>query len=357
VRTSTMNKRILCVAMTTQALFTASHTLHANELSLYGLGHVSADAVDSGEDTSQFIASNSSRLGLKGFYQLNEGFDIIYQYETGVDLTAQGGNDGNGGAESSGQIFTKGRESYVGLRGNFGTILLGHMPALDQWANEFNFFADQVGDLGNLWEASGIPGRLDNVVYYQAPNFEGLNFALTYSPEEGVDRADYLILKSDYTFSDSKLGFAFVHIGQAQPSLENHTAYAITFQTKVDKFILGGGMQAEQNIQGLDGNDRISFNIGASVIIGEKGVLKAQYAISNGEADSTDASQFAIGYDYIFDDNNMVYLAFASTQNDADVNFSVNGKGHGDKVTPLLGNDPYVISLGLIAKFDLNFAL
>ena len=351
-----MKKPIILLSLTSIFLLALSQHLLANELTIYGLGHVSADSVSSGEDTSQYIASNSSRLGLKGFYKLNGTLEVIYQYETGVDLTAQGFNDGNGGAESSGQILTKGRESFVGLRGDFGTVLVGHMPALDQWANDYNLFADQVGDLGNLWEGSGIPGRLDNVVYYKTPNYEGLSLAVTYVPEEGVEDANYLIVKSDYTFSNVKLGFAYTNIGQTAPALKEHTAYAFIAQSTIDKFTIGGGLQSEQNIQGLDGNNRVSVYIGSSVKIGDKGVIKAQYAISNGDLAESDSTQFAIGYDYILDKNNTIYVAFAKTDNDANVNFSANGKGHGEKVTPLLGNDPHAISFGIVSKFDMSFA-
>lgn len=83
---------------------------------------------------------------------------MIFQYETGVVLTAQGFNDVDGDTNSEGQILTNGLENHVGLRGDFGKILIGYIPAHNQWANDYNLFADQVGDLGNLWEGSGVAG-------------------------------------------------------------------------------------------------------------------------------------------------------------------------------------------------------
>ena len=86
--------------------------------------------------------------------------------------------------------------------------------------------------------------------------------------------------------------------------------------------------------------------------VGTKGKIKAQFANSLGQGDDNDATQFAVGYDYTFDQQTTVYIAYANTQNDDKVNFSVNGKGHGDKVVPLIGDDPHAISLGIIYTFS-----
>ncbi len=352
-----MNKTQFGVLILSTLLSQAVHIAHASELSVYGLGHLSADMIDDGQLTSNYVTSNSSRLGVSGSYALNENLEAIFQYETGVDLTAQGFNDGNGGADSAGQIFTKGRESYVGLRGNFGKILIGHMPALDQWANDYNLFADQVGDLGNFWEASGVPGRLDNVIYYQTPNYNNFDIAVTYTPEEGEADSDKTIIKSSYNSSDLMLGLAYARIGQSDSFLNDHTSLALTFGYDFGRFTFGGGFQNESDIMGIAGVERDSYSLGGSVKIGHKGILKSQIAFTNSDSENADAQQFAIGYDYLLDKNITIYIAYARTDNDQSVNFSVNGKGHGDKVVPALGDDPNVISLGLVVKFNLSFGL
>jgi predicted porin len=339
------------------ALIIASPLVSANKLTMYGQGHLSADSVDDGVLTSQYVTSSSSRLGFNGYYQLSDSLKVIFQYETGLDLTAQGGNDGNGGAESSGQIFTKGRPSYVGLEGEFGKILIGHMNALDQWANDYNLFADQVGDLGNLWEGSGIPGRLDNVIYYESPKINGGSIAVSYVPEEGKENTDNVIIKGNYGYSGLRVGLAFASIGQGEVSMDDHRAIALTLGYDFGRFSVGGGFQSESDIRGIPGDDRNSYSIGGSMKVGEKGTIKTQFAQSSGEADDSDASLFAIGYDYAIGSDTTLYLAYARTSNDLNVNFSANGKGHGDKVVPAFGNDPSAISLGIVAKFDLNFPL
>jgi predicted porin len=338
------------------SLIFSSLAVNAAELNVYGVAHLSADQLDDGQESSQYLASNSSRLGFNGHYQINTNLKAIFQYETGVDLTAQGGNDGNGPTDSddSGQLFTKGRPSFVGLSGHFGKVLIGHMPALDQWANDYNLFADQVGDLGNLWEGSGLPGRLDNVIHYATPNFNGFNAALSYVPEEGKDNTGALIFKGDYNKDELKVGLAYASISQSTMSKEEHTVAAVTFSYDFGNFTLGGGYQSEYDILGTEGNDRDSFSIGGSINLGDQGKLKVQVANSSGQGSDNDANLYAIGYDYIFSDNANIYIAYSNMDNDKNVAFSVNGKGHGDKVIPQFGDDPRVLSLGMIYKFNIG---
>jgi len=325
------------------------------ELSFYGVAHLSVDNVNDGDDASVHTASNSSRLGFVGQHVISPSLTLLFQFETGMDPTAQGENDGNGGADSSGQIFTKGRPSYVGLLGVYGKILLGHMPALDQWANDYNLFADQVGDLGNLWEGSGVPGRLDNVIYYLSPKYGGFDVAVSYVAEEGVDDEDHFIVKSSYEDQGLKLGLALASIGQGLESSKEHNVVAVTVGYNFGSYSVGGGFQRETNIRGESGNDRSSFTLGGSRRVGKAGVVKLQVGTSEGEKDSSDAVQFAVGYDYDLDASTRLYVAYSSMNNDSNVDFSANGKGHGDKIVPALGDDPSALSLGVVYTFNSKF--
>lgn len=143
----------------------------ALELNVYGVGHLSADSVDDGTDSGTNVASNTSRLGFRGNHDLGNGLKAVFQIESGVDLTGQGGNDGNGGpAGEPSHVFTAARDSYAGVAGGFGMVIAGKLGGLNQWLYDYNLFGDQVGDLGNVWGASGLPGRVTNAVHY-TPDF------------------------------------------------------------------------------------------------------------------------------------------------------------------------------------------
>jgi len=344
----------LVVAMAVGTAF--STTAMALDLSIYGVGHLSADGIDNGAQKSDYIHSNSSRLGFKGSHDLGDGLSVLFQYESGVDLTGKGTGDGNGGANSNGQIFTRARDSYIGVKGGFGTVLLGRLPALNQWLYDYNLFGDQVGDLGNIWGGDGLPGRADHAAYYRTPDFGGFSLGLTYVPNQGVSNTNSYIAKGDYANGGLKLGGAYGNFGNGGGTLSDSKVSAITASYDFGAFNLGGGWQRETAIGGISNADRDKYTLGAAAKVGSSGTVKAQYARAGdlSGTSNTSASQWAVGYDHAWDKNTTLYVAYARTNNGAGASYSAYDYGHGDQGVPGIapGGDPSVISLGVIYKFD-----
>jgi len=352
-----MNHKALVFALIASTWAAVSAPASALDLSIYGVGHLSADSIDTGTDSSAYIHSNSSRLGFKGSHDLGKGFSVLFQYESGVDLTGNGTGDGNGGASSNGQIFTRARDSFVGVKGGFGTVLLGRLPAFNQWVYDYNLFGDQVGDLGNIWGGDGLPGRANNAAYYRTPDFGGFSLGLTYVPDQGGNNASAYIAKGDYANGGLKLGAAYANFNKGTGTSDNK-ATAITGSYDFGAFNLGGGWQRETAIGNVSGADRDKYTLGASAKVGGSGTVKAQYTVANDldNTSNTGASQWAVGYDYAWDKNTTLYVAYASTDNDAGASYTSYDWGHGDQGVPALvaGNSPSAISLGVVYKFDLG---
>ena len=325
----------------------------ALDMSIYGVGHLSLDSNNDGEDTQLYVASNSSRLGFKGENELAKGMKIIFQYESGVDLSGRGENDGNAGAaNNANSFFTTARDSYLGVSGKFGQIITGRLPALNQWVYDYNLFADQVGDLGNIWGASGLPARANGTLAYATPDMgNNLDLQFSYTPESGVANGDAMIAGVKYQWKKLKLGGAYGSFGQGTAN-QDHTVMAITASYARDAFTIGGGYQSESDMGGTSGNDRNSITLGASYQLSEAGKLKVQYAASAADAVDADASMLALGYDHAIDKATTVYVAYASTSNDPNAAFTANNYGHGQTVVPLAGNDPSSISIGVVYAFD-----
>lgn len=347
--------KALVAAMTVGAAMSAPAS--AVDLSIYGVGHLSADSIDTGSQSSGYIHSNSSRLGFKGSHELGNGLSVLFQYESGVDLTGQGTGDGNGGALSNGQIFTRARDSFVGVKGNFGTVLFGRLPALNQWLYDYNLFGDQVGDLGNLWGGDGLPGRVNHAAHYRTPDFGGLSVGLSYVPNQGTTDTQAYIVKADYATGGLKLGAAYATVGTGAGT-PDHKVGALTASYDVGSFNVGAGWQRESDIGGTAGDDRNKYTLGAAFKVGGAGTVKVQYANAGdlGNLPNSGASQWAVGYDYAWDKNTTLYVAYAETKNDAGAAFSAYNWGHGDQgVNPIVaGNDPSAISVGVVYKFDAN---
>ncbi len=351
----------LAIAVVT-IIGTGIHTASAFELDVYGVGHLSADSNDDGQDSQGYIASNSSRLGVRGRHENSQGLHVDIQYESGVDLTGRGTNDGNGPGTSN-NLFSTSRDAFVSLGGDFGTVSVGRLGVLNQWLYDYNLFADQIGDLGNIWGGTGIPGRINGIVSYTTPEFgESFKGFVGYVPESGTDNGDTTVLKLNMENpSGVKLGVGYSNQGNGNfgPALEDQTSFAITASYATGPFSVGGGYQSDADIAGINGDDRDSFTLGGSYSFGRT-TLKAQFTNStadtaDGNTADGDAEMVAVGVDYALDKATTLYVAYAGTENDPTAAFKANNYGHGQAVDPAAnGEDPSSFSVGIVYKFDAN---
>jgi len=117
-----------------------------------------------------------SRFGLRGTEDLGGGLKAIFVLENGFDVN-------NGKLGQGGLMF--GRQAYVGLSSQFGTVTLGRqydsvvdyvgpLEAGDQWGG---YIAAHPGDIDNFNNAY----RTNNTVKYTSANYNGLTFGGTYS--------------------------------------------------------------------------------------------------------------------------------------------------------------------------------
>ncbi|WP_321857298.1 porin [Paraburkholderia tropica] len=117
-----------------------------------------------------------SRFGLRGTENLGGGLKAIFVLENGFDVNT--GKLGQGGL-----MF--GRQAYVGLSGQAGTVTLGRqydsvvdyvgpLEAGDQWGG---YIAAHPGDADNFNNSY----RTNSTVKYTSANYGGLTFGGTYS--------------------------------------------------------------------------------------------------------------------------------------------------------------------------------
>ena len=189
-----MNKQLIAAAIA--AAVVAAPAAYA-DATVYGKIHTSVDAVDHDEfgtadDVDNYKVENrSSRLGFKGAEDLGNGLKAIYQIEFGIR------SDG-GDAQSAGDGHTTQRNTFVGLAGDFGTLLVGRhdTPAkMAFYASGNDRLGDSIIDL-NTGGANPIgvfsEVRANNVVAYVSPNFSGFTLAAAAIPgeESGIAPTD-----------------------------------------------------------------------------------------------------------------------------------------------------------------------
>ena len=126
--------------------------LAAADTTLYGRFNVSLDRVDNGVNKSSQLASNGSRIGVRGSEDLGGGLRAVFQVESGFDATAGGGELGS-------------RNTFVGLGGHFGEVRLGrHDTPYKLSTLSLNFFADTVGDMHNIMSGPTLGSLTDDKV-------------------------------------------------------------------------------------------------------------------------------------------------------------------------------------------------
>jgi predicted porin len=157
-------------------------------LPTYGLVNGSLAKTADGEDfTGWGMSSNgyipgegrASRLGLKGSEDLGNGLKAIYQLEFGVNL-----NDTNDNVTSNSDSITY-RNSFVGLAGDWGTLLMGrHDTPMKISTGKLDLFADTMADYNGTVGFRDL--RADNAVAYMSPSMSGFQLAAAIIPAGGA---------------------------------------------------------------------------------------------------------------------------------------------------------------------------
>ena len=172
-----MKKSLLALA----ALGTFAGAANAqSSVTLYGI--VDAGFVYNNNSAGNKLYSTSAgnlqgdRWGLRGTEDLGGGLKALFVLENGFN--AFSGKLGQGGDEF-------GRQAYVGLSSQFGTVTLGrqydsvvdYTGALEvgsQWAS---FYGAHPGDLDNMNNSN----RVNNSIKYTSANYSGVTFGGLYS--------------------------------------------------------------------------------------------------------------------------------------------------------------------------------
>ncbi|KLT72445.1 membrane protein [Neisseria arctica] len=129
---------------------------------------VTVDGVSEKSDTTTQIADFGSRIGFKGHEHLGSGLNAIWQVENNVSVAGGG--------------TWAGRDSFIGLEGNFGKVRAGKLST-------------QLNDMGTVdpWEynnnALGLgmftrTGKRVTSVRYDSPVFAGFSGNVQYTPRD-----------------------------------------------------------------------------------------------------------------------------------------------------------------------------
>ena len=129
------------------------------------------------------VQASNSRLGFRGKENLGGGLEAFFQIESTIPIDAGGGTFGT-------------RDSFVGIRGGFGSVKLGNMDTVyKNYGDTLSFLGVSSGNfvsnsniiakLGFGTSSSGsFHLRRNNSVVYDSPTLGDFEFSAGYSPDE-----------------------------------------------------------------------------------------------------------------------------------------------------------------------------
>ena len=132
-------------------------------------------------NTNTRVDDTGSKIGFKGTEDLGNGLKAIWQVESYLSID---GTTMNGGDNRANKFA--GRDSFVGLQGNWGKVRLGRLSTYQNDSMErFDPWTYGTGVNGMSYTSANLlDGRIDNAVRYDTPNLNGFKASVLYGTDE-----------------------------------------------------------------------------------------------------------------------------------------------------------------------------
>lgn len=275
---------------------------------------------------------SGTRIGFKGTENLGDNLKALFVLETGIAADAGGFNQG-------GLAF--GRQSFVGVKGDVGTITLGrqYTPIFNTMMVADPFAAGMAGAAQSLMPTGGI--RMNNTIKYTSPIvLGGFSTEIAYGFGETVDSTSKGQQKSaalNYSAGDLKASLAY---NDWSIRTEIGSPVVVTFPKRKDWFLAAnydlkiakiffGATDTDNN--GLKSND---YLIGGQIPFGNHTFIASYITKDVRSAANSDANLIALGYTYAFSKRTNLYAAWGRIDNDSAAIFKVGNNseaGTGEK--------------------------
>jgi predicted porin len=372
-----MQKKIIALAVA--GLMSGAAFAQSN-VTVYGVADATFDSVKvsgvgSAEPGHNRVSTNSSFIGFKGVEDLGGGLKAVFQLEGGASF------DGAG-------AFSFSRDSYAGIAGGFGTVVMGNLTgptralgaSMDVFAGSTGIGANSgiIGKFGGVLtnitvdangsvataatamtrsstQTSTFDTRWKNAIAYISPSFSGLTVVAAYVANENkTDAASSLNtsgydIGANYTNGPLVVGLTYnkanVNNSAANAALAglvdasaSDTRLGASYDMGVAKIsalydrvkVSGTGFSETQNVWGLG----VGVPVGAGKIVGQ--YYKAG-DISGSSFENYGARLRAVGYEHSMSKRTILKATYANlrAKDNGTYGFGVNGMAvtSGDKST------------------------
>ncbi|WP_179999803.1 porin [Acinetobacter sp. YH12239] len=362
-------KKTLCALAVGATLITPAIAMAA-DVKIYGRAHVSLDYLDDGKDYNEVgLSSNSSRLGFKVEQKLENDMTVFGQIEQEINFAS--------GGQNSGVDFAT-RDTFVGLKGNFGQTRVGRFDSPFKIARgPVNFFGDQVGDLRNVTRAGDLrfDERNENTIEYKSPKFgNGFNVLAALSLHESnspgftetivdEDTGEVIQKKGDskknkaydlaLTYKEGPVDFAAAYEHYEEDATRGERdgfrlagAYKITPELNI-----GGLYQYMTHDNDVKNPDAQVIGVAADYKFAPKTYIRGQVMHRDVDAKDANATLIALGLEHRLDKAVRVYGNVATVLNDKNSSLTPWEQARTNNVKGFKGEDALGLSLGFRYDF------
>lgn len=372
-----MQKKLIALAV---AGVLAAPLAAQADVEIYGQARMSADYSGNNDvapmDKTAFsVSSNKSRIGFKGSEDLGNGLKGLWQIEQGVEF-------------DTGQFGSIARDTFLGLGGNFGTVLAGKLSTPYRTATErLDVFKDTKADynaiIGSVGRSasSPFPGqtsdtdignlRTSNSLAYVTPNMSGFQGTLAYvanytdliggpgdnlprGPKDTVGKASAYSLSGTYDNGPLFLALAYENLNKANTLLSGdggstkamklgggwNFGQGTTIGALWEKLDLGnfGGEKRSRNAWYLSGQHKMG-DISLKAAFGQAGKMKG--------LDGTGANHYSLGVGYDLSKATEVYALYTGLNNKSNGDYGLETISNA-----VVGKDINSVSIGINHKFS-----
>jgi len=330
-------------AMALSAAACAATWVHAQEdpITLYGRVHIQVESVQaSGGGKPDVprrtrVTDQASLLGVRGAEKLSRDLRVFYQLETGFDPQGPGGT------------FAA-RNSGVGLRGPWGSVLVGRWDAPYKTANiAIDQFHDvTIAGIKSANEDRGnFDNRLQNVVQYWSPSFAGFAVrAAVTSNETRTATLDPRVFSASLAYRKGPYYayYAYEEHRDLKAANPKETGNSVGGKVRLGSFVLGGTWQQYEK---TNLTRKRSYLLSLAYFLGKNEfVYQFQNAHGGGKAGGAepDCNVNSVAYQYNFSRRTFLLALYTRIDNNAtgDCRFGAGGIG-------TAGQDSDGFSMGL----------
>jgi predicted porin len=289
---------------------------------LFGIVDVAVQHIRNGDQSINGLGSNglaTSRLGVRGYEDLGDGFKAGFWLEAGFSPDT--------GSQSDANRFWNRRSTVSLIDPRWGEIRLGRdkTPTYLAWGDFDPYNTNGVGSadkfLNKLGATIDTLTRADNLAAYNTPQLGGFWGTIAVAAGEGGSGKKYV---------GGSIGYARESYRLTASAAQTTVGADRNGNDKYDFYLLGGaykfsfaeflGSWTEMKFGGVKLN---VMNIGALIPVGQRGTVRVGYARADSkgrtaagiDTSSDDAHQVAVGYIYELSKRTALYGTAARVTN------------------------------------------